>query len=1272
MFQNKRLIVAATIAAIIAGLFWSQSRIPALNEKAQMGLRTNFNEIAFEIVLPVTEQQPLLERVLRSSVNWAYTNLQGMTFGILFAAAILAILSNIRRRQFESPWLNSVAGVFIGAPLGVCVNCATPIAFGIYSAGARLETALASLVASPTLNVIVLTMAFTLLPWEFALAKLVGVLVFIATMPLLVRRFAPAPDLRAAAEIASGGATRLPALEEAPIPPPDEGILAALIAVSKQFLGNLWYLVRFALPLMILAGVLGSFVIELVPFETFAARTAGLGAIAAGGLVAAFLPVPIAFDVIIVMALLANGVDSGLAMALLFGLGIYSIYPAAMIARYVSATLSMAMGVVVVLLAIALGLAMQSWIGQRTATESATIEAGLRQSSESLLGDVMNVCDELPETLQAACVVRHIPDLVKVTPVDAICSRRPASLTNADCDVAVDRYVTTRRAIDATDTSICLELAAGSSRSRCIYSVILRTAQRDHDVGRCDALPEPALINRCRNEYVNASLLFNPDDTACDGLRGTERQDCLVNAAIYRFADTLNITACDTEVPAAARDHCRYTIASTMIGRHDDASGCARIESPEQAARCESLPMAWRAARERSPLLCESVVESLRDTCLLRVADRRIETLLARPMLTRQQNPVDAGLAPAATAPSTFNPAPALEWRQVRDRQDAALFFTPFAAPTSANGRFARLDASALGISATWTFSITVFYEPFIIGKGIASGDIDGDDWPDLAFATERGVRVFRNVGGRFEPLTFDQGAMGDANLFLIAIVDIDGDGMQDLFASAYSGTNYILLNRDGRLRDTRLQSLDGRHRLTMAAGFGDIDLNGELDMVLGNWSSGLEKLFVPEQSGNVLMMQRDGAFTEIALDEVRGETNSVLVSDINGDHWPDVLIGNDRLVPDVYYLGDGQGSLRKLRPEDGLVPLTTMFTMSIDSADFDNDRRADIFSTDMTFARSSRDDYCAAVSQPGEQQRCRELLAAYGILQTAAPADCDALEGNADRQSCYIAFSIKAAKDLQDDRYCANLPNTENAVYSLCTYLSRPAASERVIDQSRHLEQTQRNTLLVGADGVFVERAEALGVSSSFWSWNAKAADLDNDGWQDIYVGNGFHFGENFYEIQENVLYRNENGSRFVEMQDAWGLGDPVNTPSYTYLDIDLDGDLDIVATGVLAAPRVYRNELETGSSLAVVLIDEGRNRSGIGATVSVRYGGEEARWQQREVKLSGGFLSFDHTTLYFGLSDYTTADLLEIRWPDGDVTRFEGPLEAGGTYRAVRRAQR
>ncbi|MEE8307257.1 MAG: hypothetical protein V3R81_08320, partial [Gammaproteobacteria bacterium] len=188
VFKDKRVIVSLLLIGLIAAVFWSQSRVPALSEKAQMGLRTDFGAIAFDIVLPVSADQPAWQRVGRSSVNWGYTNWKGMSFGLLFAAAVLTLLGGMPQRSFRRPWQNTLTGMFFGAPLGVCVNCATPIAQAMVAAGAALETALATLFSSPTLNPIVLTMAFTLLPWELGLGLLVSVLLLLASLPWVSRR----------------------------------------------------------------------------------------------------------------------------------------------------------------------------------------------------------------------------------------------------------------------------------------------------------------------------------------------------------------------------------------------------------------------------------------------------------------------------------------------------------------------------------------------------------------------------------------------------------------------------------------------------------------------------------------------------------------------------------------------------------------------------------------------------------------------------------------------------------------------------------------------------------------------------------------------------------------------------------------------------------------------------------------------------------------------------------------------------------------------------
>ncbi len=1274
MLRNKRLGIALLIAAVIAAAFWSQSRVPALNEKAQMGVRTNFGSIAFDIVLPVSADQPIVERVLKSSVNWGYTNWKGMTFGLLFAAAALTILGFVRRRSFANSWLNTLTGMFVGAPLGVCVNCATPIAQGMYAAGARLETALATLVSSPMLNAIVLSMAFTLLPWEMALSSVIGVVLLLIAIPFLVRWFPAQPGSAASdPDIRSGFAGV--ALPAAPTPAPDnESLPAAVGTTLTAFIRNLFYMLKIALPLMLVAGFLGALVIELIPFNLFVGFKAGFLVLAGTAVFATLLPVPMAFNVIVVMALLANGMPPGLGAVLLFALSVYSIYPASVIARYISIPLSIALATAVIVLATGIGLTTDRYFDLKQTSEELAIEQGLALGRQEAYQDAINVCEQLPGSLQLRCFADHIGDFDDVIAYDEMCTTRPSAVGLASCQLAVETYVAQQDAVASSSSAPCEKLTEPTATLQCTFFLAFSTAVAEHDISMCNQLTDSRLILACRSQFLNSSLLFSPDDSVCENLAGQELSDCTINATIYRYVTTQDFEGCGNLPTRDSQEHCRYTMASSMIGQSNDSSGCVQLRSPARRRRCESLVTAWQAEREDSFDLCRQLpATDLQHLCLSKIANRRIATILVNYTLQPPAEPAQTitgtrnGAATPYPAPIT---APDHRWQIVLENNRLEIAYTPYQThSTDDRQMFTRIQGQNFGITKSWEFGMNDFFEPFMMGKGIASGDFNNDLWPDLVLATEQGVVFYQNTGGKFQLLEVPQGELRQKNVFLVALVDADNDGWSDLFASTYGAGNFLLLNRNGDFSSAELIRLDGDQRLTLAAGFADLDQSGTLDIVLGNWSSGAEKSFSPEESANRILFRRDNSYIAKSLEEVKGETLTVLLADINGDQKTDLLIGNDRLVPDAYYLGAGDGSFEPITRSQERVPVTSMFTMSLEAADFNNDLRPDLFSTDMTFARSSEKHYCDAIDDVNEKSRCTRIIDAYALFTKGNATNCSTLGSPRQRKNCFSVFSVKAAKEQKEIRYCNNLTDTSSSLYSLCRYLSSSALAGQPINQDRYIRQVQRNVLLINGGEQFVEKAQTLGIDKSFWSWNAKAADLDNDGWQDIYVGNGFHFGDSFYEIQKNILFRNIDGEKFEQVGSLWGLDDPINTPSYTYLDIDLDGDMDIVATGVLAPPRVFLNQQQENNSITFKLDDKVGNSDGIGAKITIRYGGDENIQQRKENKLSGGFLSFDNPLLHFGVGTAKSIDGFTLRWPNGQVERYEAELPVNRIYRITRK---
>ena len=361
---DRRLVISATFIFLLAVTFWSGSRVPQLSEKASMGAETEMDSIGFETVLLVQPDDPALKRIVYTTVNWVETNKKGMTFGVLFAAALMTIFSLLRRRAFSNAFANSALGMVIGAPLGVCVNCAAPIAMGMAATGTRIETTLAAMISSPTLNVIVLTMLFSLFPLYIVLLKIgMSVGFILLGIPLLCRYLLKRDVDRSTKENSAGilanQSCELPVSKSGS--EVDQSWLESFGWTSKAYLSNLWFVAKATVPLMFLAGFLGAALITLLPWGSLAEIVPGDGRVStlAGmvviALVGTFLPVPIAFDVLITSVLLAAGMPPKYAMILLITLGTYSIYSYFIVSKAISRKAAISLYLAVVLLGLSAG-----------------------------------------------------------------------------------------------------------------------------------------------------------------------------------------------------------------------------------------------------------------------------------------------------------------------------------------------------------------------------------------------------------------------------------------------------------------------------------------------------------------------------------------------------------------------------------------------------------------------------------------------------------------------------------------------------------------------------------------------------------------------------------------------------------------------------------------------------------------------------------------------------------------------------------------------------
>jgi hypothetical protein len=262
---------------------------------------------------------------------------------------------------------------------------------------------------------------------------------------------------------------------------------------------------------------------------------------------------------------------------------------------------------------------------------------------------------------------------------------------------------------------------------------------------------------------------------------------------------------------------------------------------------------------------------------------------------------------------------------------------------------------------------------PELFGGGVVVLDIDGDRWPDLLFVNGKDWRpggqparhgLFRNNhDGTFKDVLAGSG-FDTANVYGIgaSVADYDNDGRDDVFMTTVDGGR--LFHNDGGGHFTDVTERAGIHNaeFSVSAAWFDYDKDGLADLLIGNyvrWSPSAEVLCAlngvkgycgpesykptaPRLYRNLGRGRFEDVTARAGLDHAADKAMGVAILDYNGDGWPDVFIGSDR-VPAKLYRNDGQGHF-----VDEAVPAGVALSengaaranMGVDAADYDRSGR--------------------------------------------------------------------------------------------------------------------------------------------------------------------------------------------------------------------------------------------------------------------------------------------------------------------------------------------
>jgi uncharacterized membrane protein YraQ (UPF0718 family) len=637
--------------------------------------------------------------------------------------------------------------------------------------------------------------------------------------------------------------------------------------------------------------------------------------------------------------------------------------------------------------------------------------------------------------------------------------------------------------------------------------------------------------------------------------------------------------------------------------------------------------------------------------------------------------------------------APLAASKQLMSKGGLQLWYSPFEGGSAPGEKqFKRLDGSTLGFKR---LPLPRPYQTMQPGpmhlSSLAAGDVNDDGWPDVAVGTPFGVFLYINVGGRFELQNVDFREMRSWLICDVALVDLDGDGSLDLYFSAWNHGSHILFNRGGEFSKSAHVELPRFGEACAASvAFADVDRDGLLDIVTGG--AAFESwYFYPEPAVNRLWHNKGaGKFEMEALPGPEGDTLTLLFADLNGDGWPDLLVGNDFDEPDRIYMNES-GKLRPVKAKDAPLPFSAMTTMSFDTGDLDNDGRPELYIGQIAMGRMNELPKrlappvasCGLYADMADIARCTALgrfqAAVARSRDTWSVGLCKELDDPAEQRDCAVvayywtrillrlpAGGADKSAVLEE---CSKIPADFTTMHDVCAEM---AESPMDYNQSHkvftdELPSVAHSNILFAFDGKsWSDATKKWGAGYGGWTWNAKFADLDNDSWQDLFMVQGTRL--RLYN-PSNVFYRNVRGAKLEESTRSAGLEDHVPTAASLFIDYDLDGDLDIITFPFNLTPVVWRNERPLGSGFEIRLDDRRTaNRYGVGGRVEIR--APDGRIQVRDIKASGGHQSHDLLVARFGLGDWPSVASVQINWPDGETTPLTaGPLQPG-RYRVVRLA--
>jgi enediyne biosynthesis protein E4 len=495
------------------------------------------------------------------------------------------------------------------------------------------------------------------------------------------------------------------------------------------------------------------------------------------------------------------------------------------------------------------------------------------------------------------------------------------------------------------------------------------------------------------------------------------------------------------------------------------------------------------------------------------------------------------------------------------------------------------------------------------VGTGVAIGDYDGDGRPDIFVVSKtESCRLFRNLGNwRFEDVT-ERAGVGDKGEAAAvwkqgaAFVDVDNDGLLDIYVCRFNAPNLLYMNQgDGTFKEeAAARGLAVKDACVMAA-FCDYDRDGHLDVFIQ--TNMLDAAEHPKGQRDYLFHNNgDGTFTDVTdRAGISGEAqgHSAIWWDYDGDGWPDLYVANDFAAPDKLYHNNRDGTFTDTI--DSVVPHMPFSSMGSDLGDVNNDGLMDLFVADMAATTHQKDQRTMAVARSFNTD----------------PPDGSAGAPQYSRNALYVNTGTGR---FMEGAFLAGLAATDWTWAVRLEDLDNDGRLDLFVTNGMHREVTNADLILRIAmaetpdDKVRIERSSPV-------------------------------------LAEQHLAYRNLGDLRFEDVSAAWGLNQKGVSFGAAFGDLNGNGSLDLVYSNFRKGVTMLRNDSDTGHRIMIALRGTRSNRFGVGSNVRIE---TDSGVQVRTLVIARGVLSSSEPIVHFGLGEDTRVRRLTVSWPSGHEQSF------------------